>query len=115
MERHAKPIRTISGIWLLLVCMLTFPWGLVYAAPVLLAYAVTCRRSWCSQVALAAGCLSLLFMLYCLMRFTLWKAAGNYDAQEALDLLFIAVWQYPISVATMIVTWLAALAYKTGG
>ena len=98
--------------WLLLVCMLSFPWGLVYSAPVLLAYAVTRRRSWCSQVALAVGCVSLLFMVYGLVSHLLWKAAGNFDAQEGLTLVFIAIWQYPISAVTMTITWLFCAGYR---
>ena len=107
-----RKLRRACGIWLLLVCMLSFPWGLVYSAPVLLAYAVTLRRSWCSQVALAVGCVSLLFMVYCLVCHLLWKAAGNYDAQEGLTLVFIAIWQYPISAVTMTITWLFCAGYR---
>ena len=112
MERFSRHIRRACGIWLLLVCILSFPWGLVYAAPVLLAYAVTRRRSWCSQAALAVGCASLLFMVYGLVRHLLWKAAGNYDAQEGLTLLFIGIWQYLISAVTMTITWLFCAGYR---
>lgn len=112
MERFSRHIRRACGIWLLLVCILSFPWGLVYAAPVLLAYAVTRRRSWCSQAALAVGCVSLLFMVYCLVSHLLWKAAGNYDAQEGLTLLFIGIWQYLISAVTMTITWLFCAGYR---
>lgn len=112
MERFSGHIRRACGIWLLLVCILSFPWGLVYAAPVLLAYAVTRRRSWCSQAALAVGCVSLLFMVYGLVSHLLWKAAGNYDAQEGLTLLFIGIWQYLISAVTMTITWLFCAGYR---
>ena len=110
MEQRFKLIRTICGIWLLLLCVLTFPWGLVYSAPVLLAYAVT--RSWCSQVAMVVGCVSLLFSVYLLVSYILWKAAGNFDAQEPLTLVFIAIWQYLISAAAMLVTWLFCAGYR---
>ena len=112
MEQRFKLIRTICGIWLLLLCVLTFPWGLVYSAPVLLAYAVTRRRSWCSQVAMVVGCVSLLFSVYLLVSYILWKAAGNFDAQEPLTLVFIAIWQYLISAAAMLVTRLFCAGYR---
>lgn len=112
MKTYTRHIRSACGIWLLVVCLLSFPWGLVYSAPVLLAYGVTRRRSWCSQAAVAVGCLSLVFMGYCLIRYACWKSAGNYDAQEAIGLLFIAVWQYAISMAAMTLTWLFCAGYR---
>ena len=101
-----RNIRRGTGLVLALSCVCTFPWSLVYAAPVILAYAVTRRRSWCSQAAVLAGCISLLFMVYWLIRHTLWKNAGNYDAQEPIALLFIGFWQYILSIAVMGITWL---------
>lgn len=107
-----RNIRRGTGIALALICVCTFPWSLVYAAPVILAYAVTRRRSWCSQAAVLAGCISLLFMVYWLIRYTLWKNAGNYDAQEGLTLLFIGIWQYLISAVSMTITWLFCAGYR---
>lgn len=112
MNKYTRPIRVACGVWLLILCIASFPWGLAYAAPVILTYAATRRKDWCSQVSLAAGCVSLLFSVYQLVCFLLWKAAGNYDAQEAIGLVFIAVWQYLISAATMTITWLVCAGYR---
>ncbi len=51
-----RKLRRACGIWLLLVCMLTFPWGLVYAAPVLLAYAMILFRRGFFLPGAGAGC-----------------------------------------------------------
>lgn len=75
---------------------------MAYAAPVLLAYRVTRRKNRCSQVSLAAGCLSLLFSVYFLIRYVCWKAAGNYDAQEAIGFVFLFIYQFGISLVAML-------------
>lgn len=71
----------------------------------LLAYAGTRHKNWCSQVGVAVGCVSLLFTGYFLIRFVCWKAAGNYDAQEAIGFLFLFIYQCGISLAAMVFTW----------
>lgn len=112
MDKYTRAIRAACAIWLLIFCFFSFPWGLAYAAPVLLAFAVTWRKDWCSQVGIAAGCVSLLFTGYFLIRFACWKAAGNYDAQEAVGLVFLFIYQVGISLAAMVFTWLFCSAYR---
>lgn len=112
MEKYSHLTRKACGIWLLVFCMLSFPWGLVYAAPVLLAYAVTWRKDWCSQVGVAAGCVSLLFTGYFLIRFACWKAAGNYDDQESIGLVFLLFYQTAISLIAMVLTWCFCAGYR---
>lgn len=112
MEKYSHLTRKACGIWLLVFCMLSFPWGLVYAAPVLLAYAVTRRKDWCGQVGVAAGCVSLLFTGYFLIRFACWKAAGNYDAQESIGLVFLLFYQTGISLIAMVLTWCFCAGYR---
>ncbi len=55
-------------------------------------------KDWCSQVGVAAGCVSLLFTGCFLIRFACWKAAGNYDAQESIGLVFLLFYQTGISL-----------------
>lgn len=111
-DKHARLIRYASGLWLLVFCILSFPWGLAYAAPVLLAYAVTIRKDWCSQVAVAAGCVSLLFSVYFLIQYVCWKAAGNYDAQETIGFVFLFIYQCGISLLAMVLTWCFCAGYR---
>ena len=112
MNKYICPIRRVCGVWLLIFCIFSFPWGLAYAAPVLLAYVVTRRKDWCSQVSVASGCVSLLFSVYFLIRFVCWKAAGNYDAQEAIGFLFLLIYQFGISLAAMVLTWCFCAGYR---
>lgn len=112
MENTAKFVRKICGLWLLVFGIVSFPLGLACAAPVLLAYVVTMRKDWCSQLAVAAGCVSLLFTGYFLMRYLLWKAAGNYDAQEAIGFVLLVVFQCGISLVVMVLTWCFCAGYR---
>lgn len=113
MEKYTGRIKGACGVWLALVCLLTLPlWGVVYAAPVLLAYAIAWRKDWCSQVAVAAGCVSLLFMCYVLWEYACWKAEGNWDAQEAIGFLFLFIYQCGISLAAMVLTWCFCAGYR---
>ena len=112
MNKYTCPIRAACGVWLIIFCFFSFPWGVGYAAPVLLAYIVTRCKDWCSQVSLAAGCLSLLFSVYFLIRYVCWKAAGNYDAQEAIGFVFLFIYQFGISLVAMVLTWCFCAGYR---
>ena len=105
MKTATSSIRLYCAIWLAVVCFFTLPTGLLCAAPVLLAFLCTKRRSMNAQYAVVAGCLSLVFMCYQLLKFVLWKAEGNYDAQEGLFYLFLLIWQYAISTFAMLLTY----------
>ena len=105
-QKGIRVVRGCCGIWLALLFCITLPWGgFVYAAPVILGFFITRRRSMRAQIGIAAGCLSLLFMCWQMWSFYSWKAAGNYDAQEGLFYLFLLVWQYTISALAMLLTW----------
>ena len=111
MNRMSRIIRRCSGIWLALLFIITLPAaGFVYAAPVILAFFLARGRSMRAQLTTAAGSLSLLFMCYQMWDFYSWKAAGNYDAQEALFYLFLLVWQYAISALAMALTYVFQVA-----
>ena len=112
MNKYTRPIRVACGVWLLILCIASFPWGLAYAAPVILAHAVTRRKDWCCQVSLASGCVSLLFSVYFLIRYVCWKAAGNYDAQEAIGFVFLFIYQFGLSLVAMLLTWCFCAGYR---
>lgn len=111
MNKKARIIRQSCGIWLALLFIITLPAaGFVYAAPVILAFFLARGRSMRAQLTTAAGSLSLLFMCYQMWDFYSWKAAGNYDAQEALFYLFLLVRQYTISALSMALIYVLLVA-----
>lgn len=114
MNKTVRKLRVFNTVWLGLTCLVTLPWaGFVYAAPVVAAYFI-CRSSQTvkTQLVIAVGNVSLVYLLYSLWRFIRWKLSGNYDAQEALFYVFLLVEQWGISLLSMLITMGTCIAIR---
>ena len=107
MNRATLYLRRFNDIWLLSFCLATLPWGgVIFAVPMLLTYALLRKReSFRLQLSMAAGSLSLCYMLRPLWDFHCWKQGGHYDAQESLFYLFLFGLQTILCAVCMLVTY----------
>lgn len=104
MDMATRYLRRFCDIWLAVFCTLTLPWGgVVFAAVVVIVYLFTRKSNHtCWRIAMAAGCLSLCYMLFPLWEFTQWKLAGHWDAQEGLFYVFLFAGQSAISMVSIL-------------
>lgn len=114
MNKTTRYLRRFCDIWLAVFCTLTLPWGgVVYAGVVLAVYLFTRKSNHtCWRIAMAAGCLSLCYMVFPLREFTLWKQAGHWDAQEGLFYVFLFVKQSAISIVSCLSVYGICLAVR---
>ena len=61
---------------------------------------------------MAAGCLSLCYMVFPLWEFSQWKQAGHWDAQEGLFYVFLFVKQSAISIVSSLSVYGICLAIR---
>lgn len=114
MNKTTRYVRLFCDVWLAVFCILTLPWGgFVYAAVVLAAHLFT-RKSHhaCWRLAMAAGCLSLCYMLFPLREFIQWKQAGHWDAQEGLFYVFLFAKQSATSMISILSVYGLSLAIR---